>query len=370
MPTRASRVTFFVIFAITGFLFYRTMRPLFLSVGLAAFIAVLTWGPYCAVARWLGGRRRAAAAICTAGVFFLVVGPLVLTTYAIVNQGLDLAQTISEQPELTETDADGLPGFVPKFLRSPIHKAQELVPISKEQLRGAASGGAQRAVGAVGGFVAGLTNVGVGIFLCILSLYYFYVDGESWLLRLRELLPLPQRHSTAFFREFRDVANAVFYGNFVTAMAQGVLGGIAFVIVGIPGAVVYGSLIALAGVLPLVGAVLVWGPAAIYLFSQGRIGAGVFMLLWGVFVVGTVDNILRPILTKGGLRMHPLLVFLSIFGGLAAFNFAGILLGPLFAALFLASVRIYAAEFPPRPPAPAPTPETDLTEPDAVSAVH
>ena len=372
MPTRASRVTFFVIFAITGFLFYRTMRPLFLSVGLAAFIAVLTWGPYCRVSLWLGGRRRVAAAICTAGVFFLIVGPLVLTMWAIVNQGLEIAQDISEQPELTETDADGVPGFVPAFLRKPVRRALELAPISKEQIRGAASSGAEKAVGAVGGFVASLTNVGVGIFLCILSLYYFYVDGERWMLRLRELLPLPERHSTAFFREFRNVTHAVFYGNILTAIAQGVLGGIAFLVLGIPGAVLYGSLIALAGVLPLVGAVLVWGPAAIYLFSQGRIGAGIFMLAWGVLVVGTVDNVLRPVLTKGGLRMHPLLVFLSIFGGLAAFGFAGILLGPLFAALFLAAVRIYAAEFPPRRPAPAPeTPTPDLTEPDGVTAaVH
>lgn len=354
MPTRASRITFFVIFAITGLLFYRTMRPLFLSVGLAAFCAVLSWGPYAKLTRLFGGRRRTAAAVCAAAVFFLVVGPLVLTAYAVVNQALDLAQDISEQPRLTETDADGLPAFVPELLRGPIQKVRELVPISKEQIRAAIATGVQNAVGAVGGFVTGLTNVGIGIFLWILSLYYFYVDGERWLLRLRELLPLPERHSTAFFREFRSVAHAVFFGNIVTAIAQGVLGGIAFVIVGISGAVFYGSLIALAGVLPLVGAILVWGPASIYLFSQGRIGAGIFMLVWGVLVVGTVDNVLRPILTKGGLRMHPLLVFLSIFGGIAAFGFVGILLGPLFAALFFAALRIYATEFPPRP-----TPETE-----------
>lgn len=354
MPTRASRITFFVIFAITGFLFYRTMRPLFMWVGVGAFCAVLSWHPYTVLTAKLGGRRRLAAVLCTAGVFFLVVGPLITTGYAIVDQALQLAQRIQEQPELTEAGADGIPGFVPEFARRTVQRARELAPISAEQIRAAMSAAAQSAVGAVGGLVASVTNVAIGIFLCILSLYYFYVDGERWLLDLRELLPLPERHSTAFFREFRAVAHAVFFGNIVTAIAQGVLGGVAFMAVGIPGAVLYGSLIALAGVLPLVGAVLVWGPAAFYLFSQGRIGAGLFMLGWGVLVVGTVDNVLRPILTRGGLRMHPLLVFLSIFGGLAAFGFAGVLLGPLFAALFFASVRIYAAEFPPRRPAPPP----------------
>lgn len=356
MPTRASRITFFVIFAITALLFYRTMRPIFLWVGVGAFCAVLTWTPYTWLCVKLKGRRRLAAVLCTIAVFFLVVTPLVLTAYAVVDQGLILANKIAEEPELTEQKADGLPGFIPGFARGLIQRARELMPIGHEQIRAAASSAAEKAMGAVGGFVTGLTSAGIGIFLWILSLYYFYVDGEKWLIELRDLLPLPERHSTAFFREFRDVAYAVFYGNIVTAIAQGVLGGIAFLAVGLQGAVLYGALIALAGVLPLIGAILVWGPAAAYLFSQGRIGAGFFMLGWGILVVGTVDNVLRPILTKGGLRMHPLLVFLSIFGGLAAFGFAGVLLGPLFAALFLAAVRIYAAEFPPRRPAPPPDP--------------
>ena len=360
MPTRASRITFFVIFAITGLLFYRTMRPLFLWVGVAAFCAVLSYNPYLALTRKLGGRKRIAAALCTFGVFLLVIGPLIGTGYAIVDEGLDLAQKLQEEPELTETQADGLPAFVPEFAREWIASARELAPVSREQVRAAGASAAQTAVGTIGGVVTGITNLGIGIFLWILTLFYFYVDGERWLKSLQELLPLPERHSSAFFREFRSVAHAVFFGNIVTAIAQGVLGGIAFMIVGLPGAVLYGSLIALAGVLPLIGAILVWGPAGIYLLMQGRIGAGIFMIAWGVLVVGTVDNVLRPILTKGGLRMHPLLVFLSLFGGISAFGFPGLLLGPLFAALFMAAVRIYASEFPPRRPVPPPAPETTL----------
>ena len=360
MATRASRITFFVIFAITGLLFYRTMRPVFLWVGVAAFCAVLSWTPYTRLAAKLGDRRRLAAALCTAGVFFIIIGPLLTTAYALVDQVLELAQRLAEEPELTETEPDGLPGFIPGFARSLIHRLRELVPISGDQLRAAAAATAERAVGAVGGIVTRVTSIGIGVVLWVLSLYYFYVDGERWLKAIQNLLPLPERHSTAFFREFRSVAHAVFFGNIVTAIAQGVLGGIAFLIVGLPAAVLYGALIALAGVLPLIGAILVWGPAGIYLILQGRVAAGVFMIAWGVLVVGTVDNVLRPILTKGGLRMHPLLVFLSIFGGLGAFGFAGVLLGPLFAALFFAAVRIYAAEFPPRRPTPPPEPAKDV----------
>lgn len=354
MASRASRITFFVIFAITGFLFYRTLRPIFLWVGIGAFCAVLSYGPYVRLTHRLRGRRRLAAAICTAAVMLTIVAPLIATGWAVVNEGLAIAERLSKEPELTRTDSEGIPGFVPAWARSYILRVQELVPVSREQVRAAAASAAQSAVSAASGFLAGVTNVGVGIFLWILSLYYFYVDGPHWLRSVRDLLPLPARHSDAFFREFRSVSHAVFFGNIVTAIAQGVLGGIAFLIVGIPGAVLYGSLIALAGVLPLVGAVLVWLPASIWLLANGRIVAGVFMIAWGALVVGSIDNLLRPVLTKGQLQMHPLLVFLSIFGGLGAFGFPGIFLGPLFAALFLAAVRIYSLEFPPkgtRPPA-------------------
>ena len=354
MASRASRITFFVIFAITGFLFYRTLRPIFLWIGIGAFCAVLSYGPYLRLTQRLHGRRRLAAAICTAAVMLVVVAPLVATGWAVVNEGLAVAERLKKEPELTQTDSDGIPGIVPEWARGWIVRLQDVVPVSREQVRSAAASAAQNAVGAASGFLAGITNFGVGIFLWILSLYYFYVDGPQWLRAVRDLLPLPARHSESFFREFRSVSHAVFFGNIVTAIAQGVLGGIAFFIVGIPGAILCGALIALAGVLPLVGAVLVWGPAAIWLFAKGRIVAGVFMLAWGALVVGSIDNVLRPVLTKGQLQMHPLLVFLSIFGGLSAFGFPGIFLGPLFAALFLAAVRIYSQEFPPRdlqPPA-------------------
>src|SRR5687767_13657409 len=134
MPTRASRITFFVIFALTGLLFYRTMRPLFLWVGVAAFCAVLSWAHYQALTRKLHGRRRLAAGLCTAGVLLIVIAPLIGTGYAIVDQALELGQKLADEPELTETEADGLPGFIPNFARTTINRVRELVPVSREQI--------------------------------------------------------------------------------------------------------------------------------------------------------------------------------------------------------------------------------------------
>ncbi len=350
MASQASRVTFFVIFAICGWLFFKTMRPLFLWLGLAAFCAILTYSTYLRLCHVLRGRRRLAAGISTFGVVAIIVTPLLLTGWAVVDQALDFAQYLQETPEMKKTDADGLPAVIPQVLRSPIERIRDAIPFTREQMRGWAASAAQAATKVLSGVLASATGVAIGIFLWILSLYYFYLEGERWLTEVLHLLPLPERHSIAFFREFRQVSHAVFFGTIVTSLAQGILGGAAFLIVGIPGAVLWGALIAVAGILPMVGAVLVWGPAAIWLFLQGRPVAAAFMLAWGALVVGTIDNILRPLLAKGQLEMHPLLVFLSIFGGLAAFGFVGILLGPLFAALFLAALRIYSHEFPKTPP--------------------
>lgn len=364
VASRASRIAFLVIFAITGYLFYKTMRPIFMWIGLAGFCAILTYAPYVRISTWLGGRRKLAAAICTLGVVLVIIAPMVLTGWAIVDQALQLAGQFQEQVNgngsaaAAEAEADGLPDYVPEFLAEPIRRAQEWAPVSREQIREVTSTLAKNAAGVLTTLLTNATAVAIGIFLWLLSLFYFYVDGEAWLKRLLVLLPLPERYSIAFFQEFRSVSYAVFFGNILTALVQGVLGAIAFVIVGLPGVVLWGALIFFAGILPLVGAALVWGPAGIWLIVQGRVVAGVFMLVWGAVVVGTVDNILRPVLTKGQLEMHPLLVFLSIFGGLAAFGFVGILLGPLFAALFLAAVRIYAVEFPRTPANPPSDPDT------------
>ncbi len=369
MPTRVAKLTFFVLFLLTGWMLYRTLRPVFLWVGVGAFCAVLSQGPFGRLLRLFRGRRRTAAAACTFGVVVIVIAPLFFAGWAVLDEALDVASRLSEQAEAAPRRDDGLPRGVPEIARRPIAWLRERIPISNEQLRAGVAAVARRAVAAGSGVVSRAASIGIGLFLWVLSLYYFYVDGARWLDAAVELVPLPRRHSIALMREFRSVSYAVFFGNIVTALAQGVLGGVAFFLVGLSGAVLWGTLIALAGVLPLVGAVLVWGPAAIYLAVSGRPFAALFMLAWGAIVVGSVDNLLRPILTKGQLQMHPLLVFLTLFGGIAAFGFAGILLGPLFAALFLAALRIYAAEFHPRPtppeaPAPpAPTPLAPVPRP-------
>ena len=369
MPSRASRIAFFLIFAVTGFLFYRTMRPIFVWVGVGAFCAILTWRPYRRMIVALRGRRRAAAAICTAAVALTVVGPTVFLAYAAVDQGLALSAQFSSEAPTSPDEVDGLESL-PKPLRAVARRIRAVVPITDEQAHATVSAAAQQAAASLGGIVSGVAGVVVGLFLAVLSLFYFYVDGEGWLRSAQRLIPLPERHTNAFFREFRSVTHAVFFGTIVTALLVGLLEALGFLLCGLPGALLLGAACFALAILPVVGSGLVWGPVAIWLALHDHPHAAIFLVAWCILWTLVLDHVMRPLITRGQLEMHPLIVFLSIFGGIAAFGFSGLLLGPLFAALFLAAVRIYASEFPrgigilsdrssspPPPPAPPEAPE-------------
>ncbi|NLD69892.1 MAG: AI-2E family transporter, partial [Limnobacter sp.] len=128
------------------------------------------------------------------------------------------------------------------------------------------------------------------------------------------------------------------------ALVQGGLGGIAFAVLGIGGAVLWGVLMALLSLLPAVGAGLVWTPVAIYLLATGALGKGVALIAYGVLVIGLVDNLLRPILVGKDTRMPDYLVLISTIGGLAVFGLNGFVIGPLIAAVFIAAWGIVATE--------------------------
>ena len=154
------------------------------------------------------------------------------------------------------------------------------------------------------------------------------------------LTPLPGSLEREIGEKFKEVSESAFLGTFLTAAAQGFLGGIAFLIVGFP-PLVWGVMMAVMSLIPLVGTFLIWGPAAAILLTAGRTGAGIFLVVWGVVVVGLSDNVLRPLLMQGKSQLHPLLIFFSLIGGIMAFGPLGILLGPLAIVLVIAMLKAY-----------------------------
>jgi predicted PurR-regulated permease PerM len=173
-------------------------------------------------------------------------------------------------------------------------------------------------------------------FIMLYLLFFLLRDGGRLALRMRDAIPLQEDLQTMLAGKFAEVIRATIKGSVAVALAQGLLGGLIFWILGLRAPVLWGVMMAFLALVPAVGAGLIWAPAAIYLIATGEVWQGVVLIAFGVLVIGLVDNILRPILVGKSTRMPDYLVLISTLGGIAVFGISGFVTGPLIAALFVA----------------------------------
>lgn len=342
---RWSNLTFVLLFLAVFVLFLYVVGAFLLPVLLAAFVVALLYPLNDWLARRFGGRRRAASFVSTVVIFLLVVLPLAGLLYLFVDQAVALVGQI-EKALGPEGFGSLLHGEVPEFF-APVAEWFERLRVG-EQLRGALAGIGTSLARSAASVVGATANLVIGLFMLFVSIYYFFADGHVIVEEILASLPLDRRYSERFFLEVRLVSQAMIGVNLLAGLIQGALGAVGFFIVGLPSPVVWAALMALFSFVPVVGTGAIWFPASMYLLITGRIVAGLFLLGWGVVVVGTSDNLLRPLLAKGRMDLHPLLIFLTIFGGIAAFGVLGVILGPMIGSVFMAMVRIWKKDFIPR----------------------
>jgi predicted PurR-regulated permease PerM len=181
--------------------------------------------------------------------------------------------------------------------------------------------------------------VALGVMLYLT--YFLLRDGEALAQRVATAAPLRAGQRQALFDQFVIVIRATIKGSIVVAIVQGMIGGIVFWALGIPGALLWGVVMGAFSLLPAVGTAIVWAPVAIYLFATGAIWQGVVLVVCGALVIGSVDNVLRPILVGRDTRIPDYVVLISTLGGLELFGFSGIVIGPVIAALFIATWKIF-----------------------------
>src|SRR5687768_2244792 len=193
------------------------------------------------------------------------------------------------------------------------------------------------------GFLGGALGIVVQMFFVIFTMYYLFRDGDRIFGVIRDALPLDKKQAEDILARTRDVVGASVYGLFSIAIIQGALGGLAFWVLGLPSAIVWGVAMIFLSMIPMLGAFLVWVPAAIYLFATGQYLKGILLVLWGTLVIGMIDNFLRPKLVGGRTKLHELLIFFAVLGGLQVFGVLGIVLGPVVLAITLALVDVFRA---------------------------
>lgn len=183
----------------------------------------------------------------------------------------------------------------------------------------------------------------VKAFFVIFTMYYLFRDGDRIVSKLPAALPLERKQSEAIITRTREVVSASVYGIVVIAALQGFLGGIAFWILGIPSPLLWAVLMSFVCMIPVLGSFLVWLPLAIYLVVNGHWTKAILLVLWGALVISTVDNLLRPKWMKNQTRLHELLVFFSVLGGISIFGLLGIILGPVILAITLGLLHTFRA---------------------------
>jgi predicted PurR-regulated permease PerM len=183
------------------------------------------------------------------------------------------------------------------------------------------------------GFLGGLASFFIQMFFVVFTMYYFFKDGENISRTIRDALPLEREQADGIISRTREVIDASVYGVLSIAIIQGILGGLAFWILGLPSAIIWGVVMTFLSMVPMLGAFLVWVPAAIYLALTGHWAKAVMLAVWGTLVIGMVDNFLR----------HELLIFFAVLGGLNVFGVLGVVLGPVVVAITLALVDVYRA---------------------------
>lgn len=344
---RAVRMTLLALLAFSllfaGYILLPFIHPIILAIALA----MLTYPLKRRIHNALPMGKNLNAILMVVLVVLLIVLPIFLLLGAMADQAITFTGTMSEW--MNQGHLDNLSGneylvAVQDWVKTNIPfvdlETIDVKGIIFTMTKRISSFMVSHGAGLVGNAATTLT------YFFIMMFIYFYIirDGREMKNMLMHYSPLRAEQEERIFTKIRGVARSVLLGGVLTAICQGIVGGIGLAIVGIPG-LFWGSIMGFASLIPVVGTALVWIPSVGYLLIIGSYKSAIFLTLWSILLVGSIDNFLRPFLMKGEAGMSPFYIFLSILGGVQVFGFAGLLYGPVIVAFAMVMLYIYEEEF-------------------------
>jgi predicted PurR-regulated permease PerM len=347
MFTRLTFTNVFLLgtFAIVLYLMFRILQPFLLPIFLTVLLFTLLEPIYQKLLIRLNRRANIAALVVCLGLTVVLVVPLVLLAVALARQAGDLYNFLRDPETLPRLRAWADPNtnrwiaVLESWLPTSVTRGEIWARLSEQaQTVGLAGLAGMTAV------AGGILNFIVGYFIVFFGLFYLLRDSRYFAAGLRRISPLSSHQETMFIETFRDVTKASVVGTLLTAAAQGFLSGLIYWLLGIPNAILWGTLTGVTSLIPVVGAAMVWVPLSLYLLFRGGLYGALGLVVFEVAVVGSVDNVLRPWLIKGRVQMHTLLIFFSILGGISTFGIFGVILGPLVFAIGLTFFELYLLE--------------------------
>lgn len=319
---------------------YKVINPFIFPILWASIFTVIFSPLHKIVLKWTKNRATLAASITMLFIVFVVIIPGAFLVTLIVSESIDFAQAMVTGKSLNIanllqsqtiqdianriTDALNIqPVDIAVFFKDKLHEFSKFIIVKAESI------------------LVEIPSAFFSFFITLFTTFFMLRDSKSFVALLKNLIPLSDTEVEYYFENLKKVVNVTFVGVLLTALVQGLIAFIAFYFIGVKSSLLLGLLTAVASLIPVVGSAIVWVPVAIYFFVQGLLLKGIIIIIVGLFFISLVDNFVRPIFLHQYLSLHLLLTFFSLFGGIKAFGFIGIFLGPVVISAFIGSCLFY-----------------------------
>ena len=323
--------------------FVSMIRGFLMAILLAGIISALSMPVYRRLRIWFGGRQIPAAIVTIVFVTLVVVIPILGLLGIIAAQAIKVASVAQPWIEHQLSGSGNLMQFLQALpFWDTIAPYQETIITKAGQFAGTMGG---YVINKLSSATLGTVAFFVNLFIMLYCMFFFLRQGTDILKKMLYYLPLGDDDEQLLLGRFTSVTRATLRGTVVIGALQGGLAGAAFAVLGIPSAVFWGTIMAVLSVIPSVGSALVWAPAAIYLGISGQPTQGIGLFLFCAVVVGSLDNLLRPVLVGKDTQMHELMILFGTLGGIIMFGIVGMIIGPIIAALFVTIWEIYGIAF-------------------------
>ena len=313
---------------------YVVVEPFLIPILWAAILVYATWPIYRRLCGYLPGRPVTTSLVMTTGLIVLLFGPVILISLNLAAEAQAVVQTLQALGKEEATPVLDLLARVPLVGETLARRVQGLIE-SPEALQATMVELAQRSSGFLQGLAGDAARNVVKVGITLLTVFFLYLHGDAIVAQTRRAADyLGGTGLWRYMAPITQAVNAVLYGLILTALAQGLLAGLAYAVAGVPMPALLGAATAILALLPF-GAPLIWAPAGIILVFQDQWAAGIGVLLWGMLVVSWIDNLIRPMVISVGTRIPFLMVFFGVIGGAMAFGLIGLFLGPIILSVLL-----------------------------------
>jgi predicted PurR-regulated permease PerM len=336
-------VLFIVLVVIASYLFYAIFRPFLASIIWGAVLAGIFY-PLNAILKRRHLRDNLRAVIMCVIVVAVIIVPAVFLTIGLIGEAANSLPKLREAIDqgqldfLLKPEAYGWNEKIKDFLGDYVDASNlDIESFIVDNVQRLSTFLLQQFSNLIGNL-----SLAVATFaFTVLSMFFFFRDGDRLAVRLKDLLPMREELKQSLTTRLREVIEASIYGQVLVAAIQGVLGGLIFWMVGLPSPIFWGTVMAMLSLIPIVGPYLVYIPAGVILILSGSWVRGVIVLILGIIVVSQSDNLLRPMIVSSRTKIPTLVLFFSILGGIKLFGLLGIILGPVVASIILTLVEVY-----------------------------